>query len=303
VPAADLIFLATYFLGNGEAGAYLATSDDGYNFRPLSEPNVAILKPAVGPDRLMRDPCLIKGPDHEWHLVWTTGWWDNGIGIAHSKDLVHWSEQKMLPVMTQFPGTLNAWAPEIVYDAQQKRYVIFWSSTIPGLFPETIRLDGDLGRNREPLNHRYYFTTTRDFKTYEPSKLLWNPGFNCIDATLLQRENAWLLFGKDETKAPAPHKFLFMAKAPAVAGPYTVTAPRLTGSYWSEGPTAVDLGDRVRVYFDRYMEDRWGAVESKDLLHWDDVSEKIHMIPHARHGSVQRIDSRELAAIRSHLGA
>ena len=33
----------------------------------------------------MRDPCLVAGPDGQFHLVWTTGWWDKGIGIAHCR--------------------------------------------------------------------------------------------------------------------------------------------------------------------------------------------------------------------------
>jgi len=71
----------------------------------------------------------------------------------------------------------------------------------------------------------------------------------------------------------------------------------MTGDFWAEGPTAVDLGDRVRVYFDRYVDDKWGAVESTDLKSWTDISEKIRMVPHARHGTIQLVDRSLIATL------
>jgi hypothetical protein len=43
---------------------------------------------------------------------------------------------------------------------------------------------------------------------------------------------------------------------------------------------------KTRVYFDRYTEGKWGAVESTDLITWTDISDKIQMVPGARHGTV-----------------
>lgn len=40
----------------------------------------------------MRDPCIIAGPDGVFHLVWTISWNEKGIGYAHSKDLIHWTD-------------------------------------------------------------------------------------------------------------------------------------------------------------------------------------------------------------------
>ena len=54
----------------------------------------SLLTPAVDKDRLMRDPSIVRGPDGVFHMVWTTGWHDQGIGVAHSTDLIEWSEQK-----------------------------------------------------------------------------------------------------------------------------------------------------------------------------------------------------------------
>ena len=87
----------------------------------------SFLTPQVG-TRLMRDPCVCQGPDGTFHMVWTSGWWDKGIGLAHSKDLIDWSPQKWIEVMAHEPEAVNCWAPEIYYDAPTGTYLIFWAT-------------------------------------------------------------------------------------------------------------------------------------------------------------------------------
>ena len=281
-------FLLSYFVNNGEGGVFLATSDDGLHFKPLLEPNVPIMKSELGTDKLTRDPCIMFGPDRQWHMTWTSGWWERTIGLAHSKDLVHWTQQ-YVPAMVDFPDALNAWAPEMTYDRETQKYVIFWSSTWKGRFASTARSDGDLSPDGEPLNHRYFFTTTSDFKTFSQSRLLWDPKFNCIDLTMHHSRDGWMVVGKNETRAPQPAKYLFVGTATTPYGPFHIVNKRITGDYWAEGPTVVHLDGKdslYRVYFDRYTEGKWGAVESTDLINWTDVSDKIQMIPGARHGTI-----------------
>src|SRR5580765_7437384 len=152
-------YLFSYFTNNGEDGLHFLSSGDGLTWS-LVNGGRSFLYPAVG-SRLMRDPSIARGPDGTFHLVWTTGWWDTGIGIAHSKDLVEWSEQKFLPVMAGVSGAQNCWAPEIFFDEDNGRYLIFWATT-------TVR---------EPdTSHRIYYVETRDFKTYTPAKILFDEG-------------------------------------------------------------------------------------------------------------------------------
>jgi hypothetical protein len=290
-------FLATYFTDNGDSGVFLAVSDDGYRFRPLLDPNVPIMRSEFGTEKLSRDPFVMLGPDWQWHMVWTTGWWERTIGLAHSKDLVHWTQQ-YVPAMVDFPDALNAWAPEMVFDRDTQKYVIFWSSTWKGRFADTAREDGDLGPNGEPLNHRFFFTSTTDFKTFSPSRLLWDPKFNCIDLTMRHTPDGWEVFGKNETRAPAPAKYLFSASAPAPTGPFHLVNRRITGDYWAEGPTSIRVEGKTRVYFDRYTEGKWGAVESSDMTNWTDISDRIQMIPGARHGSIMVVPKRVVDRVR-----
>ena len=95
-------YLFAYFKNNGEDGLHLAHSRDGLKWRALNE-DKPYLTPIVGSQKLMRDPCIIQGPDGVFHMVWTTGWRGQDIGIAHSKDLINWSEQKAIPVMAHEP--------------------------------------------------------------------------------------------------------------------------------------------------------------------------------------------------------
>ncbi|MBN1361977.1 MAG: hypothetical protein JW993_15385 [Sedimentisphaerales bacterium] len=107
-------YLFSYFTGNGEDGLHLAHSADGLAWTALNG-GKSFLAPSVG-GKLMRDPCICQGPDGTFHLVWTSGWWNKGIGIAHSKNLITWSQPEWLPVMAHEPNAVNCWAPEIFYD-------------------------------------------------------------------------------------------------------------------------------------------------------------------------------------------
>src|ERR1700710_914243 len=100
----DEVYLYSYFVGNGEDGLHLATSDDGLKWTALRG-GASFLQPVVGENKLMRDPCLLLGSDGVFRMVWTTSWSGITIGYASSKDLINWSEQRALPVMANEPTT------------------------------------------------------------------------------------------------------------------------------------------------------------------------------------------------------
>src|SRR4051812_19425844 len=78
-------YLFTYFTKNGEDGLHLAWSADGYRWEKLNN-GQSYLPPKVGTSKLMRDPCVVRGPDGTYHMVWTSGWNENNIGYASTKD-------------------------------------------------------------------------------------------------------------------------------------------------------------------------------------------------------------------------
>ena len=261
-------YLFTYFTKNGEDGLHLAWSRDGYKWEALNG-GQSYLAPQVGKEKLVRDPCVVRGPDGTFHMVWTCGWWENSIGYASTKDFIHWSAQEEIPVMASEPKVRNSWAPEIDYDAKRDEFLIFWASTISGKFLETA------GSSESDLNHRIYCTTTKDFITFTPTRLFYDPGFSVIDATILPANSQFYLIVKDETVNP-PKKHLRIASSNDLAGPYTdFGLPFTPAGLWVEGPTAIEIGDEYLVYFDAYTQKHYGAMRSRDLRTWEDVTDKM----------------------------
>ncbi len=287
--AADTAYLFTYFTRNGEDGLHLAWSEDGYKWQALREGR-SVLAPKIGAkEKLLRDPCVARGPDGTYHMVWTSGWWEKGIGYASTRDFITWSVQRELPVMAHEPTARNSWAPEIVYDEGRGEFVLFWATTIPGRFPKTDAASEDR------LNHRIYCTTTKDFQSFTPTALFYDPGFSCIDATFLRADSRQWLILKDETKFPEPAKNLRLAPAESVQGPFgPLSAPFSPSGLWSEGPTAVKIGDEYLVYFEAYRDRHYCAMRSRDLKTWEDVTAKVQFLfegteERMKHGSVMAV--------------
>ncbi|EJL60482.1 alpha/beta hydrolase fold domain-containing protein [Flavobacterium sp. CF136] len=275
-------YVFTYFKGNGEDGLHLAYSEDGYKWNTLKN-DTSFLTPEVGKDKLMRDPCVIKGGDGLYHMVWTVSWTDKGIGYASSKDLIHWSKQEFIPVMAHEEKTRNTWAPEITYDEKSKTYMIYWASTIDGRFLET------KSEEENGYNHRIYYTTTKDFKKFSKTKLLYEPGFNVIDATIVKTDNGFTMYLKDETKVPV-QKNLKIATSKKLEGPYTKASEPITGNYWAEGPTAIEINKEWIVYFDKYTQKKYGAIKQTSKG-WEDISDQVSFPEGTRHGTVIKVSS------------
>ncbi|MCU7551199.1 glycoside hydrolase family 43 protein [Chitinophagaceae bacterium LB-8] len=280
----DNVYLFCYFKGNGD-GLHFTYSNDGYKWNILFNDSI-VLKPTAGKDKLMRDPCIIRGGDGQFHMVWTVSWNERGIGYASSPDLLHWSEQQYIPVMEHEPEARNTWAPEITYDPKKKEYMIYWATTITGRFP---LIDT---ASESKYNHRIYYVTTKDFKTYSETKLLYEPGFNVIDATILKDGKRYVMFLKNETRYPV-EKNIRVATAKKLKGPYSAPSKAITGNYWAEGPTAIKIGNQWLVYFDIYRDHAYGAVTSTDLVNWTDISDKVEFPKGTRHGTVFSVSKKE----------
>jgi len=280
------VYLFSYFVDNGQDGLHLAFSADGLKWTPLND-GKSYLAPNVGKDKLIRDPFILQGKDGLFHMVWTSGWWDRYIGYASSPDLINWSEQKTIPVMEHEPTAKNSWAPEMAYDPEKKEYIIFWATTIPGRHSDVATSENEKG-----LNHRMYCTKTKDFETFSPTELFFNPDFSTIDATILPKNNKFYMFLKNENSNP-PEKNIRITVSDHAAGPYPleVSVP-ITGKYWAEGPTCLEVGEYVYVYFDKYMNHQYGAVRSKNLIDWEDVSDQVSFPLGVRHGTAFKVSEK-----------
>lgn len=289
-------WLFTSFRGNGDTGVHFAVSRDGRTWTSLRGD-----QPWIKPEHsgmLMRDPHLSKGPDGIWRMVWTWGWTrkeSSGalqMGYASSPDLVNWSKQEAIRVFENEPTARNVWAPESVWDASRKEWLIFWSTTIRGRFPDT-EGTGDSG-----YNHRLYSITTKDWKTFTAPRLWFDPGFNSIDATLTKDGSRWVMAFKDERRNPLMKRLrLAFADAPAgpwrdISGPFTVD--------WVEGPSVARIGEEWWIYFDHYSRPQYyGAVRTRDWKSFEDVSSQIKLPPGHRHGTIVPLNEDEYTRLAS----
>ena len=286
--AGETAYLFSYFINDSKDGLHLAYSYDGLNWTPLNGGR-SFLTPAVGKDKLMRDPSICQSPDGTFHMVWTSSWTDRIIGYASSRDLIHWSEQQAIPVMMHEPEAHNCWAPELFYDEPSETYYIFWATTIPGRHKEVPTSESEKG-----LNHRMYYVTTKDFRTFSKTKMFFNPDFSVIDAAIVKdpTQGDLIMVVKNENSNP-PEKNLRVTRTKNIAKgfPTKVSAP-ITGKYWAEGPAPLFVGDALYVYFDKYRDHRYGAVRSLDHGEtWEDVSDQVSFPKGIRHGTAFAVDA------------
>ena len=245
--------------------------------------------PKYCPTRVLRDPSICQGPDGTFHLVWTTQWsGSRGFGYAHSKDLIHWSQQQVIPVMPD-TATNNVWAPELFYDDVNDEYLIIWSSGInPAQYTEADRL----GTN---ACHRPFYTKTKDFKTFTPAKPFYDCGFNSIDGFLVKRGEGDYVFILKDNRKPG-YSNCFCVEGPTPEGPFGNPTATFSPEY-SEGPCAIRVGEEWLIYFDVYREFRYGAVSTKDFKTFTPIDDLISVPEGHKHGTIVKISGRQLKAL------
>lgn len=267
------MFVSTSFREPATEGLRFIVSPDGLKWDSIPG---TWLKPSIGNQLVLRDPSVVRSPDGVFHLVWTTSWkGDLGFGYSSSKDLINWSEPRLVPVMKNEPTTVNVWAPELFYDDVKKEFLVVWASCIPNRFV--------LGEEDETNNHRLFYITTKDFKTISETKLFYDPGFSCIDATIVKRAKSdYVMVFKDNTR---PNRNLKVAFATSPAGPYSKPSAAISDEF-VEGPTVEKIGNEYYIYFDEYRKFTFGAVKTTDFVHFENISDKLNMPSGHKHGTI-----------------
>lgn len=278
-------YMFTSFHEPADAGLRYLYSKDGVHWDSIAG---TWLKPEVGLQKVMRDPSIVRTPDGVYHLVWTSSWkGDRGFGYASSKDLVNWSPERFIPVMTD-TTTVNVWAPELFWDDVRGEMMIIWASCIPYKFPK--------GIEDEHNNHRLYYTTTKDFVTFTPTRLFYDPGFSCIDATLVKRGNAdYVMVVKDNTRNNRNIKVAFARDA---HGPWSEASAPFTESF-TEGPTVAKLARGYLIYYDRYHTADFGGMYTTDFRHFDDYTAKVSVPVLHKHGTIFKAPKRLVKQLKT----
>lgn len=297
---AEDAYLFAYFKGERD-GLHLAWSEDGLKWTALNGDR-SLLKPVVGKDRLLRDPSICQGPDGIYHMVWTSSWHDRIIGYANSKDLIHWSQQRAIPVMEHEQTTLNCWAPEITYDDETGEFFIYWASTIPGRHSHV-----ETSEREKQWNHRIYLVTTKDFVTFTPARLWFNPSWSAIDSAIIrvpggEGRSRWMMAVKNENSNP-PEKNIRVTFTEHLKDgfPVEVSGPILDMD-WVEGPAPLAVGGDIYIYFDAYTRHKYMAVKSSDGgKTWTDVTAQFVYPKGIRHGTAFRVDKAVVEKLKNEL--
>lgn len=278
-------YLFTSFHEPANEGLRLLYSKDGYHWKTTDS---IYLKPMIGKDKIMRDPSMLQGLDGTFHLVWTTEWkGGNGFGYASSKDLKNWSEQKYIPVMEKESTVANVWAPELFYDNVAEQFIIIWASTIPLRFEK--------GVEAEDNNHRLYYTTTKDFKTFTDAKLFLDPKFSVIDAVIVKRAmKDYVVVLKDNTR---PERDIKVAFANNPLGPWTDISKPFTEKF-TEGPAVAKVKDGYLIYYDVYQKKRYSASFTKDFKSFVNADSLIAVPDAHKHGTILQVNKKYLRALQ-----
>ncbi len=225
-------YLFAYFVevteGRGD-GLRLAHSHDGLHWGAIGGGRKVFMPPSVGGGSF-RDPHVMRAPDGQYHLVWTTTCvpWaeancvqDRGLGHATSPDLVTWSQADYITVDLDVE---HVWAPETYYDEASAQYLLFWSSPL------------DQTQGSDP--HSIYYVLTSDFQEFSAPEVLYSqPARNFIDATIRADSGGYLMVLKDEADG---QKNLRALRSTALFGEGAWTAAPsmpITGGYAAEGPS------------------------------------------------------------------
>lgn len=281
---------------------YFALSRDGRHWDALNggEP---VLVSKLG-EKGVRDPYLLRSHDgkkffllatdlsihlnHDWRRAVRAG--SKSLVIWESSDLVTWSEPRLVEVAPEDAGC--TWAPEAIYDEENKTYMAFWASTTA----------------RDDFNkHRIWAARTKDFVTFEKPFIYLERERAVIDTTIVRADGKYYRFSKDETT-----KATLMEVADQLAGDWTeVPTFSLAKMRGYEGPECFQLKPATAtepttwcLILDHYSKGAgYQPFVTTNLSRGEFTSGTNFTFPFRfRHGSVLALSEAEFARLQSAYG-
>ena len=256
-------FLMAYFTGNlqTEQQIKFAVSTDGSNFKPLYGGNAVLQEKSTDTHSFdgytntdgVRDPYIFKGGDDYYYCIATDleatayGFWGNQSQMVlwRSKDLINWSEPYYINVAqicnakrgTSYTNSnfQRTWAPEVFYENGQ--YMVYFALA---------------GGDYQATRMHYMITDDLfDWTHYSAPQVLYDPGYDDIDADIIKEGDTYYMFYKDETPGRST---VCLATATAMTGPYTYIAQFDTSSATGgiEGCEVYTVGNNYYLVADRF---------------------------------------------------
>jgi len=282
-------YLFTYFAGNTKVDEQIrfAISNDGYNFRALNGNQPVILSAAISETGGVRDPHILRGADGKtFYMVVTDmvsalGWDSNrAMVLLKSTDLINWTSS-VVNIQKRFPGNdslKRVWAPQTIYDATAKKYMIYWSMKH--------------GKGADIIYYAYANAAFTDLET-EPKQLFFSPtNGSCIDGDIVFKDGKYHLFFKTEGEG---------------AGIKIAVSDKLTEGYVLQDKYVQQTIDPVEgagvfklnncegyiLMYDVYTKGKYQFTKTKDLKTFTVIDEEVNMNFHPRHGTVMPITATE----------
>jgi len=135
---------------------------------------------------------------NSWEAVASQG--SKYLSLWESKDLVEWSEQRLISICNEEYGCI--WAPDIIYDRKRDDYVLHWSST---------------HKSSDYKDKGIYYCRTKDFKNFTKSAPLYCPeNKNYIDSAIYEENGKYYMFVKSENL----EETILMLQSDEITGPY-----------------------------------------------------------------------------------
>jgi Beta-xylosidase len=292
-PKDFVAYLFVYFTGNAKAdeSIHFAVSSNGYNFYALNNNQPVLNSAAISETGGVRDPHILRGEDGTFYMVATDmvcakGWDSNrAMVLLKSDDLVNW-KSTVINIQKKYAGQENlkrVWAPQTIYDANAKKYLIYWSMQ-HGNGPDII----------------YYAYANKDFTDLEGEpKQLFVPADkkSCIDGDIVYKDSTFYLFYKTEGHGNGIKRATTKDLTSGKWEEYDKYLQQTTEAVEGAGTFKLNNTNDYVLMYDMYMKGKYQFTRSSDLTNFTVIDQDVTMDFHPRHGTVMPITRQELNAL------
>ncbi|MCR5310963.1 MAG: glycoside hydrolase family 43 protein [Lachnospiraceae bacterium] len=195
---------------------YFAVSKDGFHWEAINDGQPVLW--AMINEKGVRDATIVRADNGKFYIIATdlslaysmkslyqNNWRNvqlngsNCLMMWESEDLLHWSEEKALPVRE--PGSGCCWAPDIIQDKETGEFILHWSSP---------QIEKDMKMS-------IYYAKTKDFVTFTEPKILYEKeDAGVIDSCMVEEKGKYYLWVKCMRDPCA----VIMLRSDCITGPF-----------------------------------------------------------------------------------